>query len=131
MYKRMVAEMTTGSSAVAHDLAIKAHPSNHSYGIMVEHLTPLRRCIDLITPDGNCMFRASSKEILGTDRHHYKVRTLAVEFMAANSKLYSPIIANYHSCSLKEHIQQMNLGYCCRTSSYSFTLPSTNKGPDL
>ena len=50
-----------------------------------------------------------SKEILGTDRHHYKVRTLAVEFMAANSKLFSPIIANYHSHSLKDHIHQMKV----------------------
>ena len=109
MYKQTVTEMTMGSSVVAHDLAIKAYRSTHSYGIIVEHLTPLRRCIALITPDGNCMFRAVSKELLGTDRHHYQVRTLVVEFIAANPKGYSPIIANYHSLSLKEHILRMKV----------------------
>ena len=86
----MVAKMTTGSPAIAHDLAIKAYPSNHFYGIIVEHLSPLQRCIDLINPDGNCMFRAVSKELLGTDRHHFEVRSLVVE---SNPNYFSDILA--------------------------------------
>ena len=116
MYKQTVAKMTIGSSAVAHDLAIKAYPSNHSYGIVVDHLSPLKRCIDLINPDGNCMFRAISKELLGTDKYHYQVRTLAVEFMATNSNYFSPIIANYHSRSLKEHILLMKVDHVWGTA---------------
>ncbi len=110
-YKQTIAKMTTGSSAIAHDLAIKAYPSNLSYGIIVEHLAPTKRCIDLINPDGNCMFRAVSKELLGTDRYHFQVRTLAVEFMATNPNYFSAVLAKYQSQSLKEHILHIKVDH--------------------
>ena len=115
-YKQTIAKMTTGSSAIAHDLAIKAYPSNHSYGIIVEHLAPIKRCIDLINPDGNCMFRAVSKELLGTDRYHFQVRTLAVEFMATNPNYFSAVLAKYQSQSLKEHILHIKVDHVWGTA---------------
>ena len=115
-YKQTIAKMTTGSSATAHDLAIKAYPSNHSYGIIVEHLAPIKRCIDLINPDGNCMFRAVSKELLGTDRYHSQVRTLAVEFMATNPNYFSAVLAKYQSQSLKEHILHIKVDHVWGTA---------------
>ena len=111
MHKQTIAKMTTGSSAIAHDLAIKAYPSNLSYGIIVEHLAPTKRCIDLINPDGNCMFRAVSKELLGTDRYHFQVSTLAVEFMATNPNYFSAVLAKYQSQSLKEHILHIKVDH--------------------
>lgn len=112
----MVAKMTTGSPAIAHDLAIKAYPSNHFYGIIVEHLSPLQRCIDLINPDGNCMFRAVSKELLGTDRHHFEVRSLVVKFMESNPNYFSDILANYQSRSLKAHTLQIKTDHVWGTA---------------
>lgn len=109
--------MTTGSSAVAHDLAIKAYPSNRSYGIIVKYLAPLQRCIDLINPDGNCMFRAVSKELLGTDRYHFEVRTLVVEFMGTNPSYFSKVLANYQSQSLKDHILQIKADHVWGTAT--------------
>ena len=108
--------MTTGSSAIAHDLAIKAYPSHHSYGIIVEHLAPLQRCVDLINPDGNCMFRAVSKELLGIDRYYFEVWTLVVEFMGTNPTYFSEILGNYQSRSLQEHILQIKIDHVWGTA---------------
>ena len=107
--KQIAAEITTGSSALSKDLAIKAYPSNSYYGRVVNYLVPLKRCIDIISADGNCLFRAVAKEILGTDRYHHNLRSLVVEFMAKNPKLFSTIIGNYCSESLEQHIYRMKV----------------------
>ena len=42
------------------------------------------RKIDHIRGDGNCLFRALSKELLGHEKFHYIIRRLIVQFMSCN-----------------------------------------------
>lgn len=114
----MLAVMTIGTPALSHDLPVKAYPSNALYGMVVEHLKPLMRCIDLVQPDGNCMFRAISKELLGSERHHLQIRRLTTEFMAKNPKHFAPIVAKYHghTQSLTEHIFRMKIDHVWGTA---------------
>ena len=46
------------------------------------HLQTPGSHIDMIEPDGNCFFRSISKEILGTEKYHSKVRKRLCDFIS-------------------------------------------------
>ena len=48
------------------------------------------RWIHNISPDGNCMFRALSHQIYGSDDKHIQVRQLLLDVIKANSTTYQP-----------------------------------------
>ena len=62
------------------------------------------------------MFRAASKELLGTDRYHFQVRTLAVEFMATSPNYFSAVLAKDQSQSQKEHILHIKVDHVWGTA---------------
>ena len=43
-----------------------------------------------VLPDGNCMFRALSHQLYGSDEHHLHVRTMLLEVIQSNSITYQP-----------------------------------------
>ena len=58
-------------------------PVPRSYDNLEKILGKQRR-IDYITPDGNCLFRSLSKEILGHQKFHRLIRQYILEFMKEN-----------------------------------------------
>ena len=77
-------------------------PAPRSYDNLEKTLGKQRR-IDYITPDGNCLFRSLSKEILGHQKFHHLIRQYILEFMKEHEDAYV--------FGVKDHCKQMeNLG---------------------
>ena len=43
-----------------------------------------------VLPDGNCMFRALSHQLYGSDQHHVQVRSMLLEVIESNKIIYQP-----------------------------------------
>ena len=43
-----------------------------------------------VSPDGNCMFRALSHQLYGSDNHHVQVRQMLLEVIQCNYTIYQP-----------------------------------------
>ena len=43
-----------------------------------------------VSPDGNCMFRALSHQLYGSDNHHIQVRQMLLEVIQCNRTIYQP-----------------------------------------
>eukprot|EP00745_Piridium_sociabile_P024945 TRINITY_DN39506_c0_g2_i1.p2 TRINITY_DN39506_c0_g2~~TRINITY_DN39506_c0_g2_i1.p2 ORF type:complete len:156 (-),score=19.50 TRINITY_DN39506_c0_g2_i1:511-978(-) len=56
--------------------------------------------VDTIVGDGNCLYRALSLEITGTQAHHEQVREIIVDFMIKNPRPFSA----YLGCDLQEYL---------------------------
>ena len=56
--------------------------------------------------DGNCLFRALSDQIFGSEEHHLFVRTLLVRFENFNSRLFAKHIHSAES-NIEAHIHKM------------------------
>ena len=45
--------------------------------------------IERMGEDGNCLFRAAARQLLGDEKKHLEVRQEAVEYIIANRSFYS------------------------------------------
>ena len=62
------------------------------------------RTIDVILPDGNCLFRSISKALFGTSSGHFCLRKLIVTFIRSNSQLLGELC---NPPSMEEHCKRM------------------------
>ena len=68
-----------------------------------------QRRIDYIQPDGNCLFRALSKEILGHEKFHHLIRQSLIQFTRENGHLFEKIV---FSGTLEAHCKKMECIGC-------------------
>lgn len=66
---------------------VLSSPGSPSFERSLE-LASIGRTLDLIAGDGNCFFRALSKELLGDQRFHQNLRHVIVHFILNNSLLF-------------------------------------------
>ncbi len=86
---------------------ISPPPSTEGYKGIQDMLGKQRR-IDNIKGDGNCLFRAISKELLGHEKFHNLVRQFIVQFITTNSKQFQEYLAKG---KIEAHLQRMrNIG---------------------
>ena len=55
-------------------------------------LKKIKRRVDVIASDGNCFFRAVSKEILGSQSHHLAIRHHVTQLVLKNIKTFQPYL---------------------------------------
>ena len=84
---------------------IRHPPSDQVYRQIEQSLSKISRRIDLISGDGNCLFRALSKEVFGSERFHYWLRNRIVDFMADNASLFDGIQTNGET--MEAHLNRM------------------------
>ena len=68
---------------IKNDAAVNPELYDHRYRQISQRLhsqTPASH-IDLIEPDGKCFFRAISKELLGSEKYHHRIRKRLCQFM--------------------------------------------------
>lgn len=85
--------------------SIRHPPSDHVYRQIENSLAKISRRIDQISGDGNCLFRALSKEVFGSERFHCWLRNRIVDFMADNSPLFDQIRINDET--MEAHLRRM------------------------
>ena len=56
---------------------------------MVSFLAANGRCLDPAMADGNCLFRAVSKQLCGDSEEHAKLRMVITDYVASNPSLFS------------------------------------------
>ena len=65
--------------------------------------------IDFIQADGNCLFRALSKEILGPETFHHLIRQTLIQFIWEDGHLFQKYV---FSGTLEAHCKKMEcIGY--------------------
>ena len=57
-----------------------------------------------VLPDGNCMFRALSHQLYGSDEQHLHVRTMLLEVIQSNSITYQPYWIEDMERPFSEHL---------------------------
>ena len=77
--------------------------SQNSTGKIPQQLTGRR--VHCTTPDGNCFFRAASTILSGSEDDHLRIRHCLVCFIAANARIFSPLVMQYSN--LDAHIKTM------------------------
>ena len=66
------------------------------------------RRIDHISPDGNCLFRSLSKELLGHEKFHHLIRQILIQFIKENDSKFRAYV---NGESVANHCKQIeNLG---------------------
>ena len=68
-------------------------------------LATYNRVIHTIKGDGNCLFRALSYLILGTENCHQQVQLTLVDYTTCNSHIFTTFFSPLHT--LEEHIARM------------------------
>ena len=67
-----------------------------------------------VLSDGNCMFRALSHQLYGSDEHHHEVRRILLEVIQRNQITYQPYWIEdmpWGKVTFNEHLQRLaNLG---------------------
>ena len=82
-------------------------PNSESYRKLEMYLGNSCR-IDHIKPDGNCLFRALAKELLGHEKFHYLIREILMKFIKENKHAFSAYVFDE---SLEKHCERtQNLG---------------------
>ena len=73
---------------------------------MKAFLTAHGRQLDLAKPDGNCLFRALSKQMTGDPSKHAQLREILTNFISKNSQVFGRgwTIEN---CTLEEHLAKV------------------------
>ena len=71
---------------------VNPSPSYPIYEVLKKQLSKENREIDYIKGDGNCFFRALSKQIHGTEKFHKDLRNLTVDIMATNRSFFVQFI---------------------------------------
>ncbi|XP_005093661.1 OVARIAN TUMOR DOMAIN-containing deubiquitinating enzyme 6 [Aplysia californica] len=67
-------------------------PSYPVYDILKDKLAQENRQIDYIRGDGNCFFRALSKQLYGSERFHKTIRSLIVDVIATNKDKFAQFV---------------------------------------
>ena len=65
-----------------------------------------------VLPDGNCMFRALSHQLYGSDQHHVHVWSMLLEVIESNKIIYQPYLIEdtpWGKTTFNEHLQRVTL----------------------
>ena len=68
------------------------------------------RCLKVILGDGNCMFRALSHQLYGSEEYHREIRHLLLEVLKTNPHLYHPYWIEdlpWGKVTFTEHLNQL------------------------
>lgn len=91
-------------------------PPISTYVRLGSQLSLQSRKIDSVLADGNCFFRALSKEVLGSQRHHYELRQVVAKFILQNPKNFTNEKGVVQTCN--KEMQNLSVeDYCKRMSS--------------
>lgn len=74
--------------------ATKASPARCHYQVLTAALKGLKRKIDSILGDGNCLYRALAKELFGQEGGHAAIRHYISPFSAINKDTLVPFFPN-------------------------------------
>ena len=77
---------------------------------MVSFLAANGRRLDSAMADGNCLFRAVSKQLCGDSEQHDKLRQIITDYVAANPKLFSGWTTENQS--IEQHVSKMRNPGC-------------------
>ncbi len=71
-------------------------------------LTPFLQNQDrVVLGDGNCLFRALSSQITGTQQHHLELRKAIARFEQKNESVFRPLHTTINSTPFSDHLQKM------------------------
>ena len=76
-----------------------------------------QREVDRVLGDGNCLFRALSKAISGTEDHHSHLRHAISDFESDNWTVFKPIHEAIISTNFENHIKNIKKLYIWGTST--------------
>lgn len=68
------------------------------------------RCAYNVLPDGNCLFRALSHQLFGSDEHHLQLRQGLLAVIQANYTVYEPYWIEHTPCGIvkfDEHVKSL------------------------
>lgn len=83
-------------------------PNTQGYRDLHSMLGQWRR-IDYIQADGNCLFRALSKEILGHEKFHHIIRQILIQYIKENGNIFQKYVFDD---TIEVHCKKMEcIGY--------------------
>ena len=82
-------------------------PIDDLYSQLEKVLSKISRTIDLISGDGNCLFRALSRETFGSERFYNWMRNRIVDFMETHANLF----IGFLDCNetIESHVAKMRI----------------------
>ncbi len=112
-YRRQISLSLLGSEKTAdhiHETRCIINPAPNTEGYkLFQNMLGKQRRIDYIQADGNCLFRALSKEILGHEKFHHAVRQMLIRHTRESSHLFQRYVFNG---TLEAHCKKMEaIGY--------------------
>ena len=115
-YRRQLSLVLLGVEKTAnnvHETKCILHPPPETEGYkgLQSMLGKLQR-IDYIQPDGNCFFRAVSKEVLGHEKFHYLIRQILIQFIKENARVFQKYL---FEGTLEAHCKKMECIGCWGT----------------
>lgn len=81
-----------GTSSLDEEVEVIGAPDYPVYMALKKKLTKECRQIDYIRGDGNCFFRAVSKQLYGSERYHKTIRNLIVDLIATNKNSFAQFV---------------------------------------
>ena len=111
-YRRQLSLALLGSEMTAdyiHETRCTLIPPPNTDGYKVlQNMLGKQRRIDYIQGDGNCLFRALSKEILGHEKFHHTIRQILIQHTRINSDYFQKYV---FTGTLEAHCRKMeNIG---------------------
>ena len=88
-------------------------PSYPIYAVLKEKLAKENRQIDYIRGDGNCFFRALSKQLYRSEQYHQTLRSYIVDLVATNKSKFAQFVDG-------ENVQVCMYSWCCSQSMCVF-----------
>lgn len=109
-------EVSSGSSH--NSSKVRVPPRDKSYIQLERILAKIERRIDFISGDGNCFFRALSKEISGVEKHHVSYRNKIVDLIETKPLHYIKFLDDNES--IEEHVDKMRMNKVWATTAEVF-----------
>ncbi|GFO49696.1 otu domain-containing protein 1 [Plakobranchus ocellatus] len=95
----------TARNSLLDEQEVNPAPSYPIYDELRKQLSQESRKVDYIRGDGNCFFRALSKQLYGTEKYHKAVRSLIVDVIATNRSSFAQFIDGQ---DIQAHIDRMS-----------------------
>ena len=77
------------------------------YALLTPFLRNQERVIDRVLGDGNCLFRALSSQLTGSQEHHLELRKAITHFEQKNEKVFSPLHTSINCTVFQDHLQNI------------------------
>ena len=106
-YRLMLARTLRLDVEEEHCKTVPITPPSHSNSSIMLLLSKQNRTLDRIEGDGNCLFRAISKELFGDDTHHKNLREIIIEYILTNPESFKQFLSN-NSETIFEHCQTVS-----------------------